>query len=330
MKHVGKTPPFRTPTGEPLAGSIADIGYVRLGGVEQWVMMRGESTANPPLVLLHGGPGWSETSFFRHFNAALEEHFVVVYWDQRGAGKSFDARIPRESMTFEQFLADLDALVDHVRALLGAAKVALFGHSWGSALGASYAARHPDKVSVYVGSGQIGDWAAGEAASYAFALAEARRLDHRKAIDALVDIGPPPYDASAVFTERTWLQRLEHQLTAKKLWDLGRILLGEAESSIFDLPTMFRGFRWTMDVMWAEVSRLNLLERVPAMQVPVVLFLGRRDHWVPPATSLAWLDALTAPLKRVEWFEDSGHEPFADEPEAFNARMIDLVRPLAT
>ena len=82
-------------------------------------MLRGESVANPPLILLHGGPGLSETGFFRHFNAPLEKSFTVVYWDQRGAGKSFDRNIPRSSMTVEQFISDLDELVDAVRKRLG-------------------------------------------------------------------------------------------------------------------------------------------------------------------------------------------------------------------
>ena len=102
MKHQGRTPPFHTPTGEILPGSIAEIGYQRLGGLDQWVMIRGESIANPPLICLHGGPGFSEMRLMRRFNAPLEKHFTVVYWDQRGTGKSFSPGIPRSAMTVEQ------------------------------------------------------------------------------------------------------------------------------------------------------------------------------------------------------------------------------------
>ena len=151
MRHPGETPPFRGPQGEVLAGSIAEVGYRRLGGFDQWMMIRGESVANPALVLLHGGPGLSETALFRYFNAPLEKSFTVVYWDQRGAGKSFHRDIPRSSMTVEQFVADLDELVDAVCERLGKTKVALFGHSWGSVLGPLYAARFPEKVGAYVG-----------------------------------------------------------------------------------------------------------------------------------------------------------------------------------
>jgi pimeloyl-ACP methyl ester carboxylesterase len=76
------------------------------------------------------------------------------------------------------------------------------------------------------------------------------------------------------------------------------------------------------------VSRINLIELAPELQVPVFFFLGRKDHWVPPETSIAYFDAVTAPSKQLVWFEQSGHEPFVDEPAKFNAAMVDLVRPV--
>jgi proline iminopeptidase len=55
------------------------------------MMIRGESVANPPLVLLHWWARAEETALFRYFNAPLEKSFTVVYWDQRGAGSRFTA-----------------------------------------------------------------------------------------------------------------------------------------------------------------------------------------------------------------------------------------------
>ena len=89
MRRLGRTPAFRGPRGEVVPGSIAEVTYRRLGGLGQWVMIRGKSAANPPLILLHGGPGFGETALFRYFNAPLETCFTAVYWDQRGAGKSY-------------------------------------------------------------------------------------------------------------------------------------------------------------------------------------------------------------------------------------------------
>jgi pimeloyl-ACP methyl ester carboxylesterase len=327
MRHLGQTRPFRGQDGSIVTGSVAEIAYRRLGGLDQWVMIRGESFANPPLILLHGGPGWSETGFFRHFNAPLEKSFTSVYWDQRGAGKSFDRGIPRSSMTVERFVSDLDELVDAVCERLGKSNVVIFGHSWGSVLGVLYAARFPEKVAAYVGSGQIGDWPAAELGSYEWALAEARRRRNRRAVRKLQAIGPPPYPADAVFTERTLVARFEGQMRPRALWKIGRAVLGRRESSIFELPGAMRGFRWSMEAMWPEVSRLNLIELAPALQTPVFFLLGRDDHWVPPETSVAYFIAVTAPSKKLVWFEHSCHEPFVDEPDKFNAAMAELVRP---
>jgi pimeloyl-ACP methyl ester carboxylesterase len=328
MKHLGNTPPIRGPNGELIPDSIAEIGYRHLGGLDQWVMIRGENIANPPLIFLHGGPGFSEMRLFRHFNAPLEKSFTVVNWDQRGTGKSFDRKIPKSSMTVEQFITDLDELVDAVSKRLGKNKVTIFGHSWGSALGVLYAARFPEKVAAYVGSGQIGDWPAGELLSYAYVLAEVERRNNRKAIKELRAIGMPPHTAKKLWVQRTWLDRVEGHPGGMSLWKFERIILSGPESSIFDLPNTLRGFPFSLDAMWAEVSALNLIKAVPALQMPVFFFLGRRDHQVPADASLAYFDVLTAPSKRLIWFEESRHEPFVDEAVKFNATMEEFVRPV--
>lgn len=328
MRRPGRTRPFRTAAGDILPESVAEVGYCRLGGVDQWVMIRGRNLANPPLIHLHGGPGFSETRLFRHFNSELETRFTVVYWDQRGAGKSYHRGIARSSMTVEQFLTDLDELVAMVCARVGQERVILHGHSWGSLLGVLYASRRPERVAAYLGTAQIGDASAAEAASYACAVAAAEQRRNGRALRALRAIGPPPYPASSVFTERTWMQRLDGQLSPKALWRLrGAVFGGGRESSPLDLVNLIRGFRFSMETMWEEVSALNLVTAVPALRVPVAFFVGRRDHWVPPDSSVDYFDALTAPSKHLLWFDESGHEPFVDEPAKFNHAVVDMGRP---
>lgn len=329
MQALGSTPAFHGPHGEPLPGSIAEVKWLTLGGLDQWVMIRGADITNPVLILLHGGPGMSETSLFRGFNSVLEKSFTIVYWDQRGAGKTFDPATPLASMTVEQFVADLDQLVDHVCKRLGKQKVTLLGHSWGSQLGCLYAARFPNKVNVYVGCAQIGDSRRSEALSYEIALAAARRARNRKAERELLAIGPPPHDGKSLWIQRVWLNRLEGATKPKVLWKLGRVLLADKEHSIFDAVTTFRALRWTLDVMWREVTNLNLLQLVPALQMPAFFMLGRKDHWVPAEASIAYIDALIAPSKQVIWFDDASHEIFVDEPDKFNATMRELVLPVA-
>jgi pimeloyl-ACP methyl ester carboxylesterase len=328
VRHPGNTLPFRGPTGDVVPGSIAEVGYLRLGGLDQWVMVRGRSVANPVLVLLHGGPGFPEMRLYRHFNAALEQIFTVVYWEQRGTGKSFDRRIPESSMTVARFIADLDELVDAMRVRLGKSKVALYGHSWGSALGVLYANRFPDKVAAYVGTGQVGDWPASEASSYAFVLTEAVRRGNRRALKQLRAIGPPPYGYRSMELKSKWLVRFAGVARGIPLWKLLRISLAGPESSILDLPGIMRGMLFSTRTLWPEASRLNLVEAVPALPMPVFFFIGRHDHVVAAETSGAYFERLRAGAKTLVWFEESAHEPGLEEPAKFNAAMAELVRPL--
>lgn len=128
----------------------------------------------------------------RHFNADLEHAFLMVYWEQRGTGRSFRDSIPPESMTIDQFVRDLDEVVELVRARFHKDRVVLLGHSWGSVVGQVYTARHPGKVAAYVGVGQVADMREGERLSYEFALREAHRRNDRDAIKALHEIGAAP------------------------------------------------------------------------------------------------------------------------------------------
>ena len=115
----------------------------------------------------------------------------------------------------------------------------------------------------------------------------------------------------------------------KVLWGIARAVLGVPESSIFDVPQTIRGFRFSIDAMWSEVTQIDLCKNAPALRMPVFFFLGRQDHTVPPQASVAYFEALVAPAKTLVWFEQSGHEPFVDEPAKFNAEMVKLVRPVA-
>ena len=71
--------------------------WLEVNGDRQWLGVRGRS--GPVVLVLHGGPGASETALFRTFNASLEHHARVACWDQRGAGRSFDPDAPPTALS---------------------------------------------------------------------------------------------------------------------------------------------------------------------------------------------------------------------------------------
>ena len=328
-KSAGRTPPFLGDDDMPIPNSIAEAKYLRIGDIDQCVLIRGQHVnENPLLIMLHGGPGFSETAFWRYYNSVLEKDFTVVYWDQRGSGKSYDKSIPKETMTVEQFISDLDQVVDAVCTRCNKQQVILFGHSWGSVLGPLYAQKYPEKVSIYVGSGQLGNWAASEVLTYNYTLELAEKQKNRKALRELKKVGPPPHDCNALCTQRKWLHQLDDDTSIAFLFQMLHMLRTVPETSVWDLFGFWKVLRFSIDAMWTEVTSLNLVSFIPELAMPTFFFLGRQDHCVFPENSLEFIDNLKAPSKQVVWFEESKHEPFVDEPEKFNTLMVEMVRPV--
>ncbi|MBN1318434.1 MAG: hypothetical protein JXA42_23340, partial [Anaerolineales bacterium] len=90
LARPAATSPIPGADGEPLPGSIAEIINVPIGGRDQTMMIRGKSVDNPILLYLAGGPGGTDLGAMRA-DTSLEQHFIVVTWEQRGAGKSYSA-----------------------------------------------------------------------------------------------------------------------------------------------------------------------------------------------------------------------------------------------
>ncbi len=129
LQNRGKTPPIKDSGGRPVPGSIASLEKVTLGGMQQWILIRGQDSTNPVLLWLHGGPGAVQMPVARYFNGALEEDFIVVHWDQRGAGKSNLPGFDERTMTFQQFMNDGHELTQLLKQRFQHGKIYLVGHS---------------------------------------------------------------------------------------------------------------------------------------------------------------------------------------------------------
>jgi pimeloyl-ACP methyl ester carboxylesterase len=324
------TAQFRDPQGHILTNSIASMEDVTIGGIAQRIWFRGRDRGNRALVLLHGGPGISEAALFRHYHPELERHFLVVYWEQRGAGRSFRSSIPPASMTIAQFLRDLDEVVELVRRRFDKDRVVLLGHSWGTVLGTMYAYHHPDKVLVYVGTGQIADMRLGEQLSYGFALSAARQRGHRTARSELEAIGRPPHSVEAMLTSRKWVDRFggsfhSELLTGRLIW----AALSTDEASVVDLVKLGQGNRFSLTHLWPELSALDLTQ-YRSFDVPVFFLLGRHDWQIPAVAAQAYFETIAAPCKRLVWFEGSAHHPPFEEPRKFAEILVAEVLTVAT
>lgn len=333
-RRPGTTAPITGPGGRPLPGSVASLELLTLGGVPQSVLVRGRDVRNPVLLYLHGGPGTSELGMLRAHNLpALEGHFTVAVWDQRGAGRSYAARVPAEALTVEQLISDTRELAEALRRRFGQERIYLAGHSWGSALGALTVQRHPGLFHAFVGIGQVVDVAEGERLSYEWTLARARAAGERRAVATLERIGPPPYPLPirpSLVAQRRLLARYGGEVHGNPRGGMGTLLrglLGASEYAWRERLDVFRGVFLGMDVLWPQIRSIDLFTQAPELEVPVYLLEGRHDMEAPSSLAERYHEVLVAPRKALIWFERSAHFVNTEEAEAFNRFFIERLLP---
>lgn len=177
-----------------LCYAFAGIMFILVGGIEQWIEIGGDDSANPVLLYLHGGPGGSSRPMMAAWRP-WHRHFTVVHWDQRGTGltldKNGDAGCGR--LTIAGMVQDAIELIEFLRGHLRQQKVLIIGHSWGSILAIHLLKRRPDLIAAYVGTGQVVNMRRNEETNFARQIAQAEAQSNEAALAALRAIGPPPY-----------------------------------------------------------------------------------------------------------------------------------------
>jgi pimeloyl-ACP methyl ester carboxylesterase len=298
---------------------IDSIEKISLGGVDQWISLRSRDTSNPLMLFLHGGPGTANISFARKSQRLLEQDFTVVNWDQRGAGRSYSRSLRREDMTIDRFVADAEELVELLERRFAQDKIFLVGHSWGSTLGATLVGRRPELFRAYVGVGQVVHMARGEELSYDFTLDEAEKRGNARALRELREIGRPPYrDLASAGVQRKWLGRFNG--ATYKGSPVGTLLryLSLRDTRPLDFIRFIRGAMFSLRCLEDEQMKVDFLEDLPEIKIPVHFCCGRKDYNVSQELVVEYVRELRAPSKRLVWFEKSAHLPNFEEPAAFS------------
>jgi pimeloyl-ACP methyl ester carboxylesterase len=305
---------------------IDESGYVTIGGIGQWIQIRGEDTGNPVLLFLHGS-GMTMTPFTPVLRD-WEKHFTVVQWDRRGAGKTL-RRNGKEGnhLTFGQMAEDGIEVAEYLCQRLGTGRVVLVGHSQGSIVGVKMAQRRPDLFCAYVGTGQIADMARNEAESYPLALRRARAAGSAKAARKLEQAGPPPYALA-----RTWLikQRWSFE-TDPELRAWGKksmpMVLTAPHRSLRDVWLFNTAFTYYPQPLYEETMRWSAAAEGTSFAVPFFIFQGDDDQHTLTSLAQEYFAAVEAPRKGFVQLPGGGHCAVLMQPGAFLAELRARVCP---
>ncbi|WP_257585616.1 MULTISPECIES: alpha/beta fold hydrolase [unclassified Streptomyces] len=311
---------------------IDESSFVPIGGIDQWVSVRGEDRSNPVILEIHGGPGASNLIHIPR-TRAWERHFTIVRWDMRGAGKTFSAHGPsgQGELTLSRLYADALELTDHIRARLGVPKVLLLANSFGTVTGLRLARDHPERYSAYVGTDQNIIAGGRDSSAYDALLTRLRRSGRRKPLSRLTALGP---DHTA-WSPEEWSRYAKTVVTTDPLtYDtmktvVVRSLWFSPLHTLRDLRAYLKGMTFS-EQLGPQAMSLDEYAEGTAFDLPVFLFQGADDVLTPPAPARRFHDALTAPVKDFALIPDASHFASFRHPDHFLDLLLTRVRPVVT
>ena len=330
------TPPVIGPDGRPVAGGIAEVATVRLGGSDQTVMIRAADPEKPVLLYLSGGPGQSDLAYARVLLEPLTADFVVAVWDQRGSGRSYSALDPTSSLTLAQAVADTVELSEYLRLRFDEQKIYLLGESWGTTLGVLAVQDRPDLFHAYIGSGQMVSQRQTDRIIWRDLLAYADRTGNGDMYDQVLTLGEPPYRDTpwANSVVMGYYSLLETPYTPPAAYiDRGNasgvgpygVLAGEY--ALIDKVNVIRGLVDMFSLMYPQLQGIDFRSDVTTLEVPVYVLDGAHELAGRRGLAHEWFAGLTAPHKELITYENAGHSVVFEQADAFLRLMTESIVP---
>lgn len=312
------------------ATGIDEASYVPIGGIEQWVTIRGQKRDNPVLLFLHGGPGdvtnpWSFALF-----APWEEQFTVVQWDQRGAGRTLRKTGPSiaPTVTLDRIAQDGIELAEFLRTHLGKAKIIIVGHSFGSLIGVRMARARPDLFFAYVGTAQVADETRNYVVAFDALMNKARALGNQQALDELGRVGPPPYKTGEGYgVQRRWANAFEG--ADQFIYGTIGLALVAPGNSVDDIDASFEGQQLSAERLVPQSTSLTPNDLGLNFAIPVFVFQGAEDFTTPTELARDYVNSITAPQKAFVPIVGGGHFAVFMKSDQFLRELVTRVRPLA-
>ena len=308
--------------------------FVRIGGIDQWVSVRGEDAANPVLLFLHGGPGGAMSDMIYLRQHPLEAHFTIAHWDQRGAGRTFarSGKAGAGEMTVDRMARDGIEVAEWLRREFGKEKLVLVGASWGSLLGTEMVKRRPDLFSAYVGTGQVVNMQQGEAVSYAALMEQLKARSETnpraaKDIAALEAIGPPPYPSrKALLAQRRVLFRAGSAADRGLMRSMPLALLTAPGVDLKIAMATIGGSLFSIDALYDELMAYDIRRLGTRFETPMIYLQGADDIQTPTVLVEAYFKEVEAPSKALVLLGDgAAHMAAITHLEAFGKALVEAL-----
>ncbi|MGK3972695.1 alpha/beta fold hydrolase [Sorangium sp. So ce118] len=327
QRRIARALEIRAPNG------IVEDRFVQIGGIDQWIGIRGEDRDNPVLLVLHGGPG-SPYSMFTPILRPWERHFTVVQWDRRGVGKTLgrNGKAGSGEMTFGRMVDDGIEVAELLRAHLGQDRVVLLASSMGTVVGVPMVQRRPDLFSAYVGTDQNVNMARSEALSYEVTLDRLRAAGNTEGIAALEAIGADPlrWDVRGWTAKQRWVMRTDPMVRDLDRRLLLPLILSSPTYTLRDIAHVVAGLEFAAARLFDESMTHDARRLGTRFEVPFFLFQGEADVYTMTSLAEEYFAEVEAPHKAFALIRNAGHFAAFTRPDQFLTELLTHVRPLVT
>ncbi len=309
---------------------IQEAFYADIGGLRQWLQIRGEDQGNPVMLFIHGGPALSMIPFTYASMRPWEKSFTIAQWDQRGAGRTYllNGGADATASGMAQIIDDGIRVAELVRTRLHKEKIIILGESFGSAVGLEMARRRPDLFYAFVGTGQAVNMQRAAVLTYQLLLQKVRSPGNAATLEQLTGIGPPPYSDPAA---QTLEQQIEGQYPSdsERSGRIGIDFLFAPGYSLRDSYRLLFGATGHRSRLVAEDLRYDAAKAGTEFGVPMFFFQGTDDMVAPLPLVEEYFQRLSAPSKQLVTFPGGGHNCFYYMSGRFLQQLQARVRPLA-
>jgi pimeloyl-ACP methyl ester carboxylesterase len=298
-----------------------------VGGIKQYLYIRGHNIDNPVILFLHGGPGGSMTGVIHAYQYPWEQEYTVVNWDQRVSGKTYwlnqdNAEELAAGLSADLLLNDLHEIVLYLNERFGKKQVILVGHSWGSVLGSQFALKYPELIAANVGVGQTINITDGiiTASEYFRSLAENQGNEaDRAAIDELIN--RVKNSKTIPNAEALEIYKIGQKYTSVDLNTsiFTKALLSSPYYSLRELSYYGKMSKLTEPLI-PYLLTYDLNAYGSDYKVPVIYMLGDKD-WNNRITAEKYFEKINAPYKEFVIIKDAGHTTMLEQPNVFFAEL---------
>lgn len=310
--------------------STEEEGYVVIGGIEQWISIRGENRFNPILLLIHGGPA-SSYSIFSPLIRSWERHFTIVQWDQRGAGKTYSRHIKSGvgPISFERLIQDGIEVVHYLLRKLQQDKLILVGSSVGSIIGTQMAKLRPELFHAYIGTDQNVN-IDGHKLSYQLNLEGLRKARCTKGIKLYERIGSDPsrWSLNDFDKKNRWMVKVVTPAPNMIMDLILPSMLASPNHRFRDVLAYLKGMNYSLKQLYDELIAFDAWKIGTRYELPYFIFQGDSDLVTPLKTAKSFFDDIEAPYKEFAVIQNAGHLACFASPEAFLDLLLQRVLPL--